>query len=154
MSMLTDEIRQGRAFDSAAQEAFLSLGRTWSVLEHAISEVLRPYGITGAQYNVLRILKGSGRAGLCRREVGDRMVAKVPDMTRLLDRLEVAGLIVRVRDSEDRRYVSTRITPEGLEVVAKAEGPVLELHRRQFAGLASAEQQLLIDLLERVREPR
>ena len=92
---LRSEIRQSRPFSSPEQEAFLSIGRTWAVLEHMFSEALRPYGITATQYNVLRILRGASERGLCRAEVMERMITMVPDATRLLDRMEAAGLIER-----------------------------------------------------------
>jgi DNA-binding MarR family transcriptional regulator len=82
-------------------------------LGHAFADSLRQYGITDTQYNVLRILRGAGPEGLCRNEVRDRMIAQVPDVTRLLDRLEFVGLVERKRSVEDRRQVATRITEIG-----------------------------------------
>ncbi len=152
MTRLRDEIRQTRPFTSLEQEAFLSLGRTWSLLEHGMLEALRPHGITPTQYNVLRILRGAGRRGLCRSEVMERMIARVPDVTRLLDRMEAAGLIDRDRDAEDRRFVNTRITEEGLRVLKELEAPVASLHRHQFTGLEDDDLRRLIELLELARE--
>ena len=148
-----EEIKQNRPFSSLEQEAFLSLGRSWACLEHTLSEALRPHGITPTQYNVLRILRGAGEKGLCRSEVMQRMIANVPDATRLLDRLESAGLITRQRDAEDRRFVTTRITKRGLELLAELDEKVLELHERQFTGLSESDLRALIDLLGRAREP-
>src|SRR5215212_5742803 len=96
---LSDEIKQTKPFTSLEHEAVLSLERTAAVLSHAFGELLKPYGVTPTQYNVLRILRGAGSTGLCRHEVRDRMVAQVPDVTRLLDRLEEMGLVERERDS-------------------------------------------------------
>lgn len=149
---LRDEIKQMRPFGSLEQEAFLSIGRTWSVLEHGMAEALKPHGITPTQYNVLRILRGAGAEGLCRGEIMDRMIARVPDATRLLDRMEGAGLIERERSETDRRFVTTRITAEGLRVLAELDDAVPALHRRQFSGLAEEELRILIDLLGRIRE--
>jgi DNA-binding MarR family transcriptional regulator len=149
---LQDEIKQTRPFAGPEQEAYLSLGRTWAVLEHALAEALKPHGITPTQYNVLRILRGAGESGLCRNEVMERMIARVPDATRLLDRMEAMGLIGRQRDAQDRRFVTTRITAEGRRVLAELEGPIEALHRRQFASLDEAELRRLIQLLGRVRE--
>jgi DNA-binding MarR family transcriptional regulator len=148
---LRDEIKQTRPFSSLEQEAYLGLGRTWSVLEHGLAEELKPHGITPTQYNVLRILRGAGPKGLCRSEVMERMIARVPDATRLLDRLESAGLIDRQRDPEDRRFVTTRITKEGVRVLAELDDAVLELHRRQFTALEETDLRHLIDLLELTR---
>lgn len=148
---LRDEIRQTKPFDSAQQEAYLALLRTAAELEHTLAEMLRPHGITPTQYNVLRILRGAGRAGLCRNDVRDRMVARVPDATRLLDRMDSMGLIRRERDTEDRRYVTARITAAGERLLEGLDEAVLEVHTAQFAGLEAAELRTLISLLERVR---
>lgn len=149
---LREEIGQTRPFASLHQEAYLGVLRTAADLEHGLAEMLKAHGITHTQYNVLRILRGAGDKGLCRNEVRDRMVAKVPDATRLLDRMEAMGLIGRQRDSEDRRYVTARITPEGLALLEELDGPVLELHAAQLGDLEADELRTLITLLERVRE--
>jgi DNA-binding MarR family transcriptional regulator len=149
---LQDEIKQTRPFASLEQEAFLSLGRTWAVLDHALAEVLKPHGITPTQYNVLRILRGAGAEGLCRSEVMERMIARVPDATRLLDRLEAAGLIERVRSSQDRRFVTTHISQEGLGLLAELDDIVLACHRRHFEILGDAALGGLIEALGQVRE--
>lgn len=149
---LRDEIKQTRPFGSLEQEAYLSLGRTWSVLEHGAAEALKPHGITPTQYNALRILRGAGREGLCRSEVMERMVARVPDATRLLDRLESAGLIARERSNEDRRFVSTRITAEGRRMLAKLDEPIQALHRQQFAKLNESDLRRLVKLLGAARQ--
>ncbi|MBA4160091.1 MAG: MarR family transcriptional regulator [Gemmatimonadetes bacterium] len=146
-----DEIKQTRPFASREQEAHVSLGRTWAVVEHAFSEALKPYGITPTQYNVLRILRGAGEQGLCRSEVMERMIAKVPDATRLLDRMEAAGLIGRERDAADRRFVTTRITREGVRLLGELDEPVHELHRQHFGALDEEHLRSLIKLLGRIR---
>jgi DNA-binding MarR family transcriptional regulator len=148
---LQSEIKQTRPFASRAQEAYLSVGRTWARLEHEMGEALKAYGVTPTQYNVLRILRGAGSQGLCRSEIMDRMIARVPDATRLLDRLEAAGLIDRARDAEDRRFVTTRITEEGHRLLSATEEPVMDLHRRQFAGVAARDMDQLVRVLEQVR---
>ncbi len=150
-SSLRDEIRQSVPFQSPEHEAFLALGRTWSVLDHAFSEALKPFGITPTQYNALRILRGAGEAGLCRAEVIDRMVSRVPDATRLLDRLEAMGLSLRARDPDDRRYVRTRITQQGLDLLATLDDSVQEMHGRHLGGLDDTELDSLIRILARVR---
>src|SRR5947208_2507840 len=106
-SNLRAEIKQTKPFASLEEEALLSIQRTAAVLDHWIDDALKPYGITPTQYNVLRILRGAGKLGLCRNEVRDRLVAQVPDVTRLLDRLEESSLIERERGTSDRRLVAT-----------------------------------------------
>lgn len=149
---LRDEIKQTRPFGSLEQEAYLSLGRTWSLLEHVVAEALKPYGITPTQYNVLRILRGAGKQGLCRSEVMERMIARVPDATRLLDRMEAAGLIVRERSREDRRFVTTRVAKEGVQLLDDLDNVIQELHRKQFAAVDRQQLRTLIDVLGTIRE--
>jgi DNA-binding MarR family transcriptional regulator len=149
---LRTELKQRRPFKSRAQEAYLSIQRTAAVLEHAFETALRPSGITATQYNVLRILRGTGAEGLCRNEIGERLVRRVPDVTRLLDRLERMGLIARARGGRDRRYVTTRITTAGLKVLDDLEGAIDDIHARQFAGLDDARLATLVELLGTLRE--
>lgn len=149
---LHGEIKQTKPFASLEQEAHLSVNRTAALLDHTFAELVRPYGVTPTQYNVLRILQGAGAGGLCRNEVRDRLVSRVPDASRLLDRLEEMALVERERDAGDRRLVNTRITAEGRAVLRRLERPVAELHERQFGHLGRAELRALIDVLARVRE--
>ena len=151
---LRDQIRQTKPFASPEQEAYLGILRTAAELEHALAELLKPHGITPTQYNVLRILRGAGVHGLCRNEVRDRMVARVPDATRLLDRMEGMRLIERARDTEDRRFVTARITRKGLELLRELDGRVLALHGTQLATLQADEVDTLIRLLDRIRGTR
>jgi DNA-binding MarR family transcriptional regulator len=94
---LLAELKQRKPYPSLSQEAHISILRTAAVVAHAFEEFLKPHGITATQYNVLRILRGAVPEGLCRNEIRDRMVTPVPDVTRLLDRLEALGLVVRSR---------------------------------------------------------
>lgn len=151
---LREELRQRKPFTDLEQEAQLSVVRTASLLADAFEQMLRPYGITATQYNVLRILRGAGKPGLCRNDIRDRLVAQVPDVTRLLDRMEEAELIERARDTTDRRMVTTTITARGLRLLDELEEPVLEVHRQQLGHMSKTQLRALIDLLAIVREPR
>ncbi len=115
---LQEELKQSKPFTCTEEEAYLNIMRTAALLDHALAQALKPYDITGTQYNVLRILRGAGADGLSRNAVGERLVRSVPDVTRLLDRMEELGWIVRERGSSDRRYVNTTITKKGLELAA------------------------------------
>ena len=148
---LQEELRQTKPFGSLAQEALLSIERTAAVLRHEVAEAMRPFGVTPAQFNVLRILRGAGQAGLCRQEISDRLVTQVPDVTRLLDRMEAAGLVARERSAEDRRLVTTRITPQGLALLERLDAPLLALHGAQRARLTPEQLRALIDLLALAR---
>lgn len=148
---LRAEIKQTRAFMSLEQEVFLQVVRTASALEHGMAEGLKPHGLTMTQYNALRILRGAGAKGLCRNELVDRMLTPVPDATRLLDRLIGAGYVIKHRDAEDKRYVTARITSEGLALLAELDGHVVDMHRKQLGHLTHDELRRLADLLEAVR---
>jgi DNA-binding MarR family transcriptional regulator len=150
-SQLQSELKQARPFKSLKEEAHLSIQRTAALLEHALEAALKPHRITATQYNVLRILRGAEPTGLCRSEVGERLVRQVPDVTRLLDRLEDAKLIVRERGSEDRRYVVTRITRSGLHLLDQVQHRIDETHRQQLGHLGEAQLRELIALLAIVR---
>ena len=134
-------------------EVFVSLLRTADALARGAEALIKPYGLSGTQYNILRILRGAGEKGLACSEVGGRLISRDPDMTRLLDRMESRGLIARARETDDRRVVKTRITPEGLRLLADLDEPVRELHRRQLRHLPEKQLRLLSTLLDRAREP-
>lgn len=148
---LRDTLRQTRPFGSPAQEAALAIVRVAADLWSGVEKLFKPYGITATQYNVLRILRGSGPEGLCRNDIIVRMITPMPDVTRLIDRLEEAGLVTRTRDAGDRRLVTTRVTEKGLELLAALDPLVLEEHERQMAHLGDDERHALIALLEKVQ---
>jgi DNA-binding MarR family transcriptional regulator len=150
-SKLLAELKQTKPFPRATAEAFLSVLRTAAVLEHQLTEALKPYGITHTQYNVLRILRGAGAGGLCGREVAERMVSRVPDVSRLLDRMEESGLIARERDDNDRRHVTARITPKGLGLVEEVAPRLEAVERARFGRLPAAQVRQLIDILASLR---
>jgi DNA-binding MarR family transcriptional regulator len=134
----------------AADSAFLAVMRAAGGLLRGVEVLLNRYGLTGTQYNVLRILRGAGDDGACGREIANRLITAEPDITRLLDRMEKRGLISRRRDAKDRRFVTTRIAPSGLEILATLDAPVAALHRRQFGKVSGAELRRLMVALEKL----
>lgn len=150
---LLDELRQRRPFASLAEEVHLNLVRTEAVLQEGLDHVLKPYGVSATQYNVLRILRGAGPEGLCRQEIRDRLLTRMPDVTRLLDRMEEAGLVSRARDSEDRRLVTTHLTDRGRELVDSLDQPVADEHERRLGHLGEEQLRTLVQLLSLVRHP-
>jgi DNA-binding MarR family transcriptional regulator len=132
-------------------QVFVDLLRTADALARGAEALLKPTGLSATQYNVLRILRGAGPEGLACREVGGRMISRDPDITRLMDRMESRGWIARARGEEDRRVVKTRLTAEGLRVLAELDAPVQKLHRRQLHHLPSKVLRQLSRLLERAR---
>ena len=148
---LRDELKMTRPFKSVEEEAVLSIARTAALLEHAGAEALKPFDLTITQYNVLRILRGAGDTGMCRNAVGERLVTKVPDVTRLLDRMETSGLISRRRSGEDRRFVATYITDKGLKLLEKIDRELPTIHASQLGHVSQKRLKELIQLLEEVR---
>jgi DNA-binding MarR family transcriptional regulator len=148
---LQDEIRQTRPFDGIEEEVHLSVVRTAAVLERQFAQMLKPYGLTPTQYNVLRILRGAGAEGLCRNEVGSRLLRDVPDVTRLLDRMKQMRLIRRQRADADRRLVRTHITQKGLDVLAELDAHVRKAHRERLAHVSPQKLRALAETLAEVR---
>jgi DNA-binding MarR family transcriptional regulator len=150
-STLREEIKQTKPFNSLEQEALLSVVRTSAKLMDEFEIFLRPYAITATQYNVLRILRGAEPNGLCRNDLRDRMLTRMPDVTRLLDRMEEAGLVERTRESEDRRMVTSRITRKASEMLGQLDPLVADHEKRFFSGISKEQMQTLIDVLNAVR---
>lgn len=150
-NLLRQEIKQAKPFDSLADEAFLNLQRTTDFLMRKVVDALKPFGITPPQYNVLRILRGAGAQGLINREIGERMLTFVPDVTRMLDRLEARNLICRERGIADRRLVTACITAEGLKLLANLDEIFHDFHNRLLGGCNEKELKSLIKMLEKLR---
>jgi DNA-binding MarR family transcriptional regulator len=151
---LRDEIKQQKPFESLEQEALLNVLHTADMLMQRIAAVLKPFKLSHSQYNVLRILRGVGPAGLACQEVAERMITRDPDITRLLDRLEARGLVTRTRDQKDRRVVTVRITPEGLRLLEALDQPIAEVDRQPLQHLGEQRLRALIQLLELTRGHR
>lgn len=148
---LQKEIRQSRPFHSVHAEAALSVLRTADVLRHRFATVLEPRGLTGQQYNVLRILRGARPEALPTMEIAERMIERTPGITRLLDRLEGKGLVERKRRADDRRCVLCSITAAGLELLAELDEPIAEADDQALSALSPEEAKELVDLLGRAR---
>lgn len=114
-------------------------------------QLLKSSGLTAAQYNVLRILRGAEPQGLPCRSIGERMISHDPDITRLLDRMEKREFITRERQTDDRRVVKTRITKKGLEILKSLDQPIRDLHKRQFRHVPAARLKLLAELLQEIQ---
>jgi DNA-binding MarR family transcriptional regulator len=148
---LQAELKQKIPFTSREQEAYLSLLRTADALQSQIEARLKDFGLTGTQYNALRILRGAGAEGLPCREIGERMITHDPDITRLLNRLEDRGLVERTRARHDRRVIYGKITAAGLKLLREMDGPVERQGREMFRHVVQGKLKQLIELLELVR---
>jgi DNA-binding MarR family transcriptional regulator len=149
---LQQELQQSRPFRSVAEEALVSILRTAAVLRRAIAQRVEPYGISLAQYNVLRILRGAGEEGLATLEVRERLIEEAPGITRLIDKLEQAGHVRRDRSGTDRRKVHCCITASGLGLLEAMDTLIQETTVLVSSGLpAETQQQQLIEMLALVR---
>ena len=151
MAHLQDELRQSRPFRSKGEEAMLALVRTADVVRRSFSTFFEPHGITSQQYNVLRILRGSGADGLPTLEVAERMIEQTPGITRLMDRLEAKQLVRRQRCPNDRRQHLCWITPKGLALLASLDEPISRAHAETMRKVKTMDLETLIRLLEKVR---
>lgn len=149
---ILEEIKQTVPFTSLRQEAALNILRTADAMKRRLDLPLKRHGITSAQYNVLRILRGAGERGLHCSGIAERMITAEPDITRLLTRMERLALLVRQRDGSDRRMVTAIATERGLQLLDELAAPLRELEDRQFALLSDEETAALISGLEKVRE--
>ena len=149
---LADDIKLNRPFQLPQLEVFLNLVRTTDRLTADVAALFKPHGITMQQYNVLRILRGAGPEGLPSLEVAHRMVTRVPDITRLVDRMAKTGLVVRDRCANDRRVVRIKPTAKGSRLASKLEEPMNERHRQQLRDLNERDLTELNRLLVKARQ--
>ena len=138
-SVLQDELKKKNPFDAPEQETALNLARTAERLQAEFSRLFKAHGITGSQYNVLRILRGAGAELPCL-EIAGRMITHLPDITRLVDRLEAAGLVARVAVPGDRRSLHVQLTEAGHAVVPEARRVVRASVEQHFARRLSEEE--------------
>jgi DNA-binding MarR family transcriptional regulator len=150
-SILQEELKQRTPFESRYHEAFVSILRTADVIRRRVGAVVEPHGITPQQYNVLRILRGAGAAGLPTLEIADRMVEQAPGITRMIDRLEAKMLVARERGCDDRRQVLCRITDKGLELLATLDAPLRDAHQAVRESLNEGDIEALLCILGRIR---
>jgi DNA-binding MarR family transcriptional regulator len=151
-SRLQQELQKRNPFDAPEQELALNVVRTADQLQRDFARLFKQRGLTEPQYNVLRILRGAGTELPCL-EIAGRMISHLPDITRLVDRLEGAKLVERRRTEADRRVVLVRITEAGLKLLGDLDAPVVELHRRQLGHLSAEEMAELNRLLVKARCP-
>src|SRR5271163_2606053 len=137
--------RKPKPGSSPEEITHLEMMRTMEALSHRFAQVFKAEDLSSTQYNVLRILRGSPE-GLPCGEIGNRMVTRDSDITRVLDRLEKRSLVTRCRESKDRRTVWTRITPEGLDLLARLDGPIRTTHRKLLGHLGIERLSLLAEL--------
>jgi DNA-binding MarR family transcriptional regulator len=148
---LQSELKQKVPFAGPEQEAYLALLRTADALESQVEAKLKEFGLTGTQYNALRILRGAGPDGIPCSEIGERMITRDPDITRLLDRLQKRGLVKRTRGQQDRRVIYGKICPAGLTLLREIDAPLNKFGRELLRHVSQEKLRQLIELLELVR---
>lgn len=156
---LAGELRKRAPFVAPEQEAYLNILLTASVLGEDVLAILKQHALSEATFNALRILRGASIDGgdtddggrNCTQIAAD-MVARVPDITRIVDRLEQAGLATRSRVSADRRLVLVRITPAGRDLLGRLDEPLLKVHKEQLGHMSRAELERLCELLAKARK--
>ena len=149
---LQHELKKKRPFESPQEEALLSVVRTSDRIQIRFGRLLREHGLTPSQYNILRILRGEGKP-LPILEIASRTIAVVPGITGLIDRLEQAGFVNRLRCEKDRRVIYVALTDQGITALAALDEPLVALHHTLVGHLSQRELKELIRLLEKVREP-
>lgn len=146
------EIQQSKPITSPEQAAFITILRTAEYLQARNADFLKQYELSPTQYNALRILRGAGKEGLPCTDVGDRMINRDPDITRLLDRLEKRRLVKRSRSQQDRRVILARITTPGLTLLRTLDHPVEEFLENLLSHLGTKRLLDLVELLDRTRK--
>ena len=146
---LQHELKKRRPFESPQEEALLSVVRTSDQLQIRSARLLREHGLTPSQYNILR---GEGKP-LPILEIASRTIAVVPGITGLIDRLEQAGFVNRLRCEKDRRVIFVALADQGMTTLSALDEPLSALHHKLVGHLSRGELKELIRLLEKVREP-
>jgi DNA-binding MarR family transcriptional regulator len=144
---------QPSRFDSAEQEVFLGLWRTYDRLRALEDDLFKRFDLTPQQYNVLRLLRAARPDAIPTLTLADRLVSRAPDITRMLDKLEQAGLVARVRPPENRRQVLVSITESGAALLDEITDPLRQCHARQLGHLSKADLKQLSALLRAARKP-
>jgi DNA-binding MarR family transcriptional regulator len=148
---LQKALKQRRPFRSPEAEAAIGLLHAGDHIRRHVDALMEPFGVTGQQYNVLRILRGAHPESLPTLEIAERMIERAPGITRLLDRLERKGFVTRARCGEDRRCVRCSITDAGLELLARLDEPVEAADNEVLSMLSQEDLSELIRLLAIIR---
>jgi DNA-binding MarR family transcriptional regulator len=138
------------AFESPEQEAVLNLMLASARLRDLFEETCARHGITGGQYNVLRILRGAGKQGHSRCEIAERLIERAADVTRLIDRLEAEHWVERIRSEDDRRLSIARITDKGLVLLDRMAPEIRKVHEHVAARISARECRELSRLCEQL----
>lgn len=148
---LQEELNMSRPFASLEVEAYISLVRTEALLSQRVHALFKQHGITQTLYNLMRIIRGGPEEGVPCSAIAERLITRVPDVTRLVDRAVKLGLVTRKRPENDRRVVLLRLTKKGYALLERLNDPLATLHGEQLGCLSKRELKALVDLLARLR---
>jgi len=148
---ISEEIRQTRPFEHPEREASVTLLRTGDVMRHAVESALRPWGVSPEQYNAMRILRGAGDQGLPTLEIANRMVARSPNITRLIDKMAAKGLAERHPGQNDRRVVRISVSARGRSLLEELD-QAIEAMLAKLTPIGPGRLKTLVVLLDTVRE--
>jgi DNA-binding MarR family transcriptional regulator len=148
---LHEELGESQPFSVPEQEAYLNLVRTHALLSDAVAELFKQHHLSQPLYNVLKVVARVGDAGMPSQSIAQYMVARDPDITRLVDRLQKDQLLDRERDEQDRRIVRVRVTQFGLDIIQKLDPLIWQLHQNQLGHLGQKKLKLLNQLLVEAR---
>lgn len=150
-STLQQELGASPPFQVLEQEVYINLVRTHALLSDEVGELFKQYQLSQPLYNVLKVVARAGSVGMASQSIAQYMVARDPDITRLVDRLEKDRLLERERDERDRRIVRVRIAQSGLDLIQQLDPLIWELHRQQLGHLSQQQLELLTQLLVEAR---
>jgi DNA-binding MarR family transcriptional regulator len=150
-STLHEELGESQPFQVPEQEAYLNLVRTHALLSDEVAELFKQHHLSQPLYNVLKVVARVGNGGMPSQSIAQYMVARDPDITRLVDRLQKDRLIERERDEQDRRIVRVRVTQSGLDAIQRLDPLIWTLHQEQLGHLSQEKLELLNQLLVEAR---
>ena len=149
---LKEELQKRGEWESPEQETYINILRTHSLLSMPFDRLFREHGISSPQYNILRILRGHNQDGLASLEIASQMIACVPDITRLLDRLEKSDYVSRKRSTEDRRVVRVSLTSKGRKFLKQLDVPIRDAEQASLGHMTRKDLKELSRLMTKARE--
>ncbi|MCF8463690.1 MAG: MarR family transcriptional regulator [Flavobacteriales bacterium] len=147
---LEEDIKQEKGFISERHKALVNIIYTEGWLRNRMSETLKPFDLTSQQYNVLRILRGSSPKALSTSCIRDRMLDKMSDASRIVDRLHKKGWLEKKTCAADKRLVDVHITKSGLELLRKIDAPINDMGQL-FSSITEEEATTLNLILDKLR---
>lgn len=146
-----EELIKTKPYKDPHQRAFINIIYTGSWLVGKLNQVMKPYGITEPQYNVLRILKGQHGNAINLFEIQSRMVQPMSNVSRLIDKLLNKGFVSRTERKENRRMVDISITDKGLQLIDDLEEPIQKTFKKINDNLKKEEARQLAEWLDQLR---